>query len=350
MFEWVRRDPEPTRLGEISIDDPRKQRTRMRPRRPNLSAVRARVVQRFAGPGNVPPEGFVWCYDDAVVSVPQYFWVHFLTGIAESQLPGSSPITGDFFVDLERVGLRRRPASTPGAFLTDRQVATNSDVANAVIDTSLQTARSLLSKVNVRFTETDPTALVGFENFSEIKVGGRIPGLTDFGTTLPPTDPTRNRGMFDVGNLEPRQEMFIFSAWIAGGGAAAQTSGDAYDAIFRDLAVEGLEGLPLGGTPVDAGDFARRPTSVRQRTVRAAIIAVGTMIGQGIAHECGHALGLPHNDPPADEIMDEGEFDTFEKVTGISDFDPMTGAFRKHAPTGFGATNLRKLTEILPIL
>ena len=90
----------------------------------------------------------------------------------------------------------------------------------------------------------------------------------------------------------------------------------------------------------------------RHRQIRVAIEAFGRVFGHVMAHEIGHALGLPHNEPPIGEIMDGGEHDTFEKVTGIVDYDPRTGRLytKAKAGVGFGSDNLRYLRDFLPIL
>jgi hypothetical protein len=118
---------------------------------------------------------------------------------------------------------------------------------------------------------------------------------------------------------------------------------------------------PLSGVPVDAGDFADSPVNVRQRTVRAAILAFGRLLGTTIAHECDHALGLvgaasnqnvDNGGVPIDsaEIMNSGEFNTFIERTGITGFNSATGIPTVGAAVGFGDANLNTLREILPIL
>jgi hypothetical protein len=292
---------------------------------PNMNRLRVRVEH----------QGVILCEDTKLISVPQYFWI--------TSTPRTEPFADDpFLLDLERLGLRRRPPSD--GFLTPEQEATNHDVAEAVVQEIFETVLSLFSGVNVRFSQTFPTAFVDPSNITTVIVGGMpSPNPNIAGHTSAPTGIGRSLDV-DIGNLEPAQYCSINSGLLTAGDWPA-----VYHDIFGSTAIEDRDGRPLpSGSAVDAGDFARIPTTVRQRTVDAAIKATGRWIGSVIAHECGHALGLDHNNHQTGEIMDAGVY--FSEYIGIRSFDPRTGHTQLGNRVRFGRTNYQRLVELLPIL
>ena len=291
------------------------------------------------------------CRAEALISVPQYFRVRYDLG---SRPFPPWPL---FFVDLAALGLRVNP-SAPEKPLPQGQDAVNYDVLNAVVNRMLEVARYLLRSVNVRITEADPSSLVEIargirEHHSEIWIGGYRADLNDLGNTIRPDEPIRRRGGRDVGNLDPSQRSAIYTARASARSGVPQIAGPVWTAIFDGLAVWDLvANEDRGGTPIAPSDFPQVPMKTRHRQIRVAIEAFGRVFGHVMAHEIGHALGLPHNEPPIGEIMDGGEHDTFEKVTGIVDYDPRTGRLytKAKAGVGFGSDNLRYLRDFLPIL
>jgi len=338
--------PEKRETGTIAFEKPASLRTRGYARHPNRARVRVSVQKEQA----------VICKDVQLVSVPQFFQIQ-LVG-PDKPVPAEDPIPGPerfgFDTDLERLGLQRRPFPP----LTREQDTTNFEVRRAVLKQMYSTLASAFADVNVVFTEADPGDLVGRRNVSTVAIGG-ILDLSDtaYGSTAAPREDL-NPKKRDEDNLDPAQVTVIQSGWFTAAGEANVTKDPIYKNIFDGLAIEDHRGKPLLGQAVDAGEYQLFPRTPRQRTVSAAIRAFGTFLGTATAHECGHALGLDHNrDPnnpfrtaPLGELMDEGRFLTFRDLTGITSFDPTTGALRAGAPVKFGERNLKILRRLLPIL
>ena len=226
-------------------------------RHPNKAKVRVRVVQ----------DGEVVCSAKKTISVPQFFHIVF-------------PAEEGFFNEaLEDLGLRRRPRAN-GVLTTDQKL-TNDQVKAAVIEEIFNTFKFEYDSVNVRLTVADPTPVVSFANFATVTFGGLGVGL-EFGATPFPDDH----------NLDPKNSPVIFALRYADLSLAI-TQDPIYTAIFGGLAVfDPASGTVLPGTPIDVGDFADPPVTVRQKTVKAAILAFGRLLGTTVAHECGHSLGL----------------------------------------------------------
>jgi hypothetical protein len=315
--------------GTIEFESPGSLTTVVRARHPNNARVRVRVLRR----------GVVLCEDVKDISVPQFFRIVF---------------TAEFDRDLARLGLRRRGRLNAG------QIGTNVLVRAAVVGEIFVILRTIYAAVNVRFLTLDPTPFVGAGNFANVTIGGPDdrprPGRTRLGRTPNPRAGPNARRL-DVGNLDPTNSPLVFSAEF-GDRRFPQTGGSAtYRAIFDGLAVEDEgTGAALPGSAVNVGDFANPAIAgaltLGQLKVQAAIRAFGRLVGETSAHECGHSLGLVpprgHNAGNTGELMDEGRFRTFAERTGITAFNPATGALTIGA-TNMLVANLPTLQAILPV-
>jgi len=208
-------------------------------------------------------------------------------------------------------------------------------------------AAQIYDGLNVGFTLTPPE---DYAEFCVAEVGGRDPN----GTNLFGLDNTAGK---DVGNLrfddviggfnaETRAQGFaayggIFPAEFmqlspsvgAGGNTSAR-----FDDIFGPVSPE------LGGTPATAEEAAG--TADRAELVAEAVRVFGNLVGNTIAHEVGHSLGLTaiegqfHNsgDNPA-WIMDAGSFRPFEERAQVDG----------QGPEVFSPTNRAYLEQVLPL-
>lgn len=111
-----------------------------------------------------------------------------------------------------------------------------------------------------------------------------------------------------------------------------------FDELFGPFSPE------LGGRPADRGELAG---GARSEQLRAAVRALGTLVGNTIAHEFGHSLGMAigvqgsHNQGDNDrEIMDGGQYRSFEERAELDDYAAQ--------PAGFFAIHQEYLGKILP--
>ena len=237
---------DPPRAGRISIETQtntsnlgnlEESAIVVRARRPNKALLRVRV--------RLVPPGITLCQDIQEISVPQFFKIVFLPQFNE---------------DLTELGLRRSSPDPQGI---------NESIRQAIIDEILDTLRILNQPVNVRFMLDDPRPVVGKGNFSTVLVGGHDCEDRLFGTS-PLT--------LDLENIRADNEVVVWSGSFADRDNRVNNH-PIYKSIFDGLAVRDADGNPDGGpkglpgTPVDVGDFADPPQTVRQRTVRAAIVA-----------------------------------------------------------------------------
>ncbi len=314
--------------GDVDIQDRETLTPTVAARRPNRAVLF--VVLKNVGR---------LCLDHVEISVPQFFRVAF---------------TESFLVDLERLGLRRRPPAD-GSGLSADQSATNASVERAVLDTILETARRHFRRVNVRFVTATPSAVPASSvTVATFGVIGTSPGSDPFGMCLRPGPLQPNQGKIDEGNLAPQQEIYVFTDRFTDRSISDFSQSAIYLDIFDELAIEDASGAPLvEGKSVDAGEHAEvlaadPQTRRRQLYVRAAVLAFGRFMGNVLAHEAGHALGLPHTSQSFDVMMDPVM--TFRGRTGIDSFDPTTGEIVVIEPITFDQFNVERMQKILPIL
>jgi hypothetical protein len=283
------------------------------------STMTARHPNRTELTAEVLADGQVLCSRTVQVSVPQFLGVTFLDP--------------DFNADLANIGLHV-PTSDPA------QLAVNDAVREALREEAFRTFRFLYSGINVRITTTAAAPDLGPENRTRVEVGGRSGTLFGF------TDQ-------DPDNLVGSQVIKTFSGSFADRNNLV-TLDPVYQAIFDGVAVfDAFGNQVLGGRPVGPGELTigpidmGAPDAFRKLNVRAAVLAFGRLLGENIAHECGHALGVDH---PDFGLMEEGRLRSFLQRTGILSFNQITGELMAGEPVGFTSTSRNTLTELIGTL
>jgi hypothetical protein len=280
----------------------------MTARHPNRAALTAELVE----------SGEVLCSRTVTFSVPQFLHLQY-----------EQPEYQD---DLNNIGLNIRGVDPA-------QLEVNEAVRTAIEAEAFRTFHHLLNGINVRITTLDPSPVVGAEHTTVVTVGGA--NGDDFGFTS---------GMLDVGNLHPNQDIKVFTARLSHRNNHI-TLDPVFRAIFDTTAIfDPSTGNNLNGTPVRPGEFVagpvdpNAPNAVRLRTVQAAVFAFGRLLGENIAHECGHALGRDH---PDGGLMALGGLRSFKQRTGIRGFDPATGEIDAGEPGGLTPDSLTGLTLLI---
>jgi len=229
------------------------------------------------------------------------------------------------------------------------------NVERPIREKVLETIRDTYAGYHVEVTETRPTRWAAY---ATIEVGGADPtGTRAFGF-----DNSFNDVAKDTGNLfladylggvnaeaaaefnNPYGGIFLnsFSYFSAELNPDSPGSSDEFDRIFRPF-------MPaLGGTPV-AGD--EWPDGPRTSAIRAAIDAIGHVVGNTAAHEFGHSMGMTfvqqdttrptdifHNQISGPYLMDGGADRPFAERAEL----PGT------QPAGFNERNRAYLDRIIP--
>ena len=272
--------------------------------------------------------GQALCSRTVALSVPQFFHVTF----------------PDLQFDLTPFGLT---FPNPDSFV----IPLHNAVAAAVQAEIFRILDFHFGDFNVRFTTIDPAPTVGPDNVTTVDVSGSIGG-TDREFGISGLDPNNVLGIGTIkvfpGEFANRRHELLF-----------EPPPPQYLKIFDGFAVEdtgsfqGLPGKPVGKEltdwvigPIDPN----HPNASRQFQARAAVLAAGRLIGNTIAHEAGHALGLAHNVLDHPHLMERGDDRTFRDRTGIVDFDPMTGRLALVPPPSFRQDDRLKLTFILGLV
>lgn len=229
------------------------------------------------------------------------------------------------------------------------------NVERPIREKVVETIREAYAGYHVEVTETRPTR---WSAYATIEVGGADPtGTRAFGF-----DNSFNDVAKDTGNLfladylggvnaeaaaefnNPYGGIFLnsFSYFSAELNPDSPGSTDEFDRIFRPF-------MPaLGGTPV-AGD--EWPEGPRTSAIRAAVDAIGHVVGNTAAHEFGHSMGMTfvqqdttrptdifHNQISGPYLMDGGSERPFAERAEL----PGT------QPAGFNERNRAYLDRIIP--
>lgn len=190
-----------------------------------------------------------------------------------------------------------------------------------------------------------------YEEFTTIEVGGPDPN---------------GAGLFGLDNTEGKDEGNLrLNDYIGGFNAIADVEGSfAFGGVFIEsflsfsmqakgkknvLATERFDQIfapfapELGGRQADRAELAGGP---RQGQVAEAARVMGTLVGNTIAHEFGHSLGMsvgPGSHNPGDndrELMDAGQARSFLERAELDEY--------RAQPSGFGAAHQAYLDKILP--
>lgn len=230
------------------------------------------------------------------------------------------------------------------------------NVERRLRDRILQVCRDAYEGINVEFREERPD---DYLEYAVIELGGVDPNGRDlFGldnTTGPDGDVVK-----DVGNLRLQEviggrnahaeeqgylayggvflESFrLFSSWLPN---PIELASPRFDEILSPVAPF------LCGDPVRSDEF---PGGERDAEIGLAIHALGGLIGNTVAHEVGHSLGLslPDGDPyefhnlidTPNAMMDRGRDRTFEERAEVDG----------QGPARFNDSNRRYLETVLPL-
>ncbi|HEY4238269.1 MAG TPA: hypothetical protein VGM88_00560 [Kofleriaceae bacterium] len=226
-----------------------------------------------------------------------------------------------------------------------------------VRDRILHVVREAYRGVNVEL-RTEPPA--DFARYTQIDLVGVDPNAEGLlGYDAGPTKDDGNQRLDDrlggvSSSVQPDgfpgfggvflRSFFAFSTHPAPFGAVTLAADPAFDAIFD----------PLRAHPADAADVAAFaplgtpstcPSRDRRARVSCAVFVLGNLVGDTVAHELGHALGLAN--PYADGFHDAG--DAPDRLMDAGGARP----FRERAQLGAGparfcAAELAYLRSILP--
>ena len=291
---WEQSQLDATQQGQVVFDPSLSGGgiTTMKAGFPGRTRVRALV-------GN--PAGDFVTTDYVNVSVPQFVRVVFRPELDQ---------------DLVAFGLRRE--APQGGALNDDQNRANERVKQAVMDQALGVARWHYdrAKANVRFTTNDLSDLAPMP-FVLVEVGGDRPAA---GHPAQPADRnagarmelTRdaNTGVFpgEFLNFSARPDRAI--------GVAPAFPDPQFDQIYDPIR-PGALGTPVGRIdlvtnqvdyPVVAPAVGAVARTRYDQIVRA-IRVLGNLIGESIAHNVGHTLGLTHSAPSAPRQLMDPEAD-----------------------------------------
>ena len=299
----------------------------VQPRHPNKTSIFAGV---FVGDQPIP---ICLSYTPIELSVPQFIQI---------------VLDSDFDTDLERIGLKRRPPAD-GSSLTTGQKQANTRVRDAVIKEMMETLRRNFLGINVRFTFDDPSSIVGQRNFSKAIIGGTYQRISMDPKQIQPTDRSSIFGFagYDPGNHKAYgdPDAHVFSGKFSDRSVPILRDSGEYIDIFNAFAIEDLNGSILPGEPVNEGDFHDSSSDlIREKYIKAAIIAFGRFLGTATSHECGHLIGLKHES----HIM-LAPLMTFKDYTGINYFNNTTGDIDVVDSMKFSNPDVEYMLRHLPI-
>lgn len=214
-------------------------------------------------------------------------------------------------------------------------------------DRALAVMRRTYGGWNIEIRDTRPE---DYDEYTTIEVGGPDPnGAGLFGLD--------NTDGHDRGNLR-------LNDYIGGFNATAEVEGNfAFGGVFIESFLSFAEAQKkknqlatpqfneifapftpeLGGRPADRAELQG---GQRQAQLAEAVRVLGTLIGNTMAHEFGHSLGMAvgegsHNPTDNDrELMDSGLNRTFAERAELGEF--------RDRPSGFSDRHRKYLSEILP--
>ncbi len=259
----------------------------------------------------------VECSDNKEISVPQFYDLNF------------DAITNNktFNDDLELVGLKNSDIGTNSNQITETR---NEIIRDEVISALKFGMEDCYLDVNVRFTESPPSFLT-----NDLKVicfvagqhspvpidADKLPGIfnNDVNTDCYEGLPSSGNNL-DIGNVVPTGKVCTYSGLLATGASFEPYFGNTFDF------------LPATNSMFDSND------EIIDNDLLIAIEKFGMLVGNVIAHEGGHALGLvpgtTHNTGNNGTVMDDGFFsDWFDRTN----------------PYEFLIVNKNKIIQILPI-
>lgn len=213
---------------------------------------------------------------------------------------------------------------------------------------ALLVTRRTYARWNIEVRDSRPE---DYEEFTTIEVGGPDPN---------------GAGLFGLDNTEGKDENNLrLNDYIGGFNAIADVEGSfAFGGVFIEsflsfsLRVKGKKNVlaterfdqifapfapELGGRQADRAELSGGP---RQGQVEEAARVMGTLVGNTIAHEFGHSLGMsvgPGSHNPGDndrELMDAGQARSFLERAELDEY--------RDQPSGFGDGHQAYLDKILP--
>ncbi len=230
-----------------------------------------------------------------------------------------------------------------------------SSAAGAVADAIVEHVRSLYAGYAVEIRTEPPTDFLPAA-YSTVEIGGPDPnGMGLFGYDNTPGKDTNNLRLFDsIGGTNARTQadgypgyggVFIESYlwWSAEPGLSGPRpqSSPEPDPLFDEIFD------PVRANPATLDDLQGKSDSARSAAVQHAALTLGRVIGETVAHELGHSLGLAQPYGPAGAfhsavpgkgcLMDAGSDRPFGERAGLPGF----------TKTHFCADEPKYLSEVL---